>query len=176
MKKIIYTLLIISTTNLAFATHEFYVSICDIQHNVEAATLEVTLKLFTNDFEKALNEEFGEKLELGTSQEASNTEELIIAYLQKYLHITVQTSEDAVSTNTNHLQYSFRYLGKEVEINEMWCYLEIENVPNIESIEVNNLLLTQSFPKQSNIVNIRANARLESLMLNKDKSSEKIEY
>ncbi len=166
MKKTIYILLVLLSGNLAFATHEFYVSICDIQHNAEAATLEITLKVFTDDFEKALQEEFGEKLQLGTSQESPKTDEKVAAYLQKHLQILVNQK----------LDYSYHFLGKEVEINEMWCYLEIRGVSNIESIEVKNFLLTHVFPKQSNIVNIRANARLESLMLNKDKTSDRVEY
>lgn len=166
MKKTIYILLVLLSGNLAFATHEFYVSICDIQHNVKAATLEITLKIFTDDFEKALLQESGEKLQLGTIQESSKADELILAYLQKHFKIIL----DENSTP------AFNYLGKEVEINEMWCYLEIEGVSNIESIEVQNFILTQEFPKQSNIVNVRANARLESLMLNKDKTSDRIDY
>ncbi|MEZ4885162.1 MAG: DUF6702 family protein [Chitinophagales bacterium] len=166
MKKITYILLVLLSGNLAFATHEFYVSICNIQHNADATTLEVTLKVFTDDFEQALFEEFSEKLQLGTLQENPKADELIVYYLQKYLQIIVN----------NDLKDSFTYIGKEVEINEMWCYLEIEGVENIETIEVNNMLLTNTFPKQSNIVNIRANARLESLMLNKDKTLDRIEY
>ena len=166
MKKIIYILLVLLSPNLTFATHEFYVSICNIQHNTEAATLEVTLKIFTDDFEQTLEQNFGEKLYLGTSQENSHLDKYIEKYLQKNLHIIVN----------NTAKTPYKYLGKEVEVNEMWCYLEIENVPNIEAIEVSNFLLTEEFPKQSNIVNIRVNARLESLILNKDKTTDRIDY
>ncbi len=166
MKKTIYILLLLLSQNLAFATHEFYVSICNIQHNTEAATLEITLKIFTDDFEKALQQNTGTALNLGTPKEHSKADELIRDYLQKKLEIELN----------NDASTSFNYLGKEVEVNEMWCYLEIENVSSIESIGVNNFLLTETFPKQSNIVNIRANARLETLVLSKDVTADKVDY
>mgnify|MGYP000135582919 CR=1 FL=1 len=83
MKKTIYILLVLLSQNLAFATHEFYVSICNIQHNTEAATLEITLKIFTDDFEKALEQDSGKALHLGTPKEDSKADELIRDYLQK---------------------------------------------------------------------------------------------
>jgi len=166
MKKTIYILLVLLSQNLAFATHEFYVSICNIQHNTEAATLEITLKIFTDDFEEVLEQKNGESLHLGTPKENPKADEWIRDYLQKKLKIRL--NEDASNP--------FKYLGKEVEVNEMWCYLEIENVSTIEAIEVNNVLLTETFPKQSNIVNIRANARLETLVLSKDKTVDKVSY
>ncbi len=166
MKKIIYFLLLLQSPNLAFASHEFYVSICDIEHNATSNTLEITLKVFTDDFEKAIFLTSNQNLHLGASKEHADADILIEAYLQENLHIRV-------NQNTKS---SFRYLGKEVEVNEMWCYLEVDNVTELKSIDIQNFLLTAAFPKQNNIVNIRANNRLESFLMNKDKTSDSVAY
>lgn len=169
MKKIIYFLLLLQSPNLAFASHEFYVSICDIEHNTESNTLEITLKVFTDDFEKAVFQTSNQNLHLGSSKEHTDADALIEAYLQENLLIQI-------NQRGNPSQPSLRYIGKEVEVNEMWCYLEIANVTELKSIEIQNFLLTTAFPKQNNIVNIRANNRLESLLMSKNRTKDNVVY
>jgi hypothetical protein len=57
------------------------------------------------------------------------------------------------------------YLGEEIEADVMWCYIEIPKVKKLERIEVENLLLLETFDDQMNLVHVKAFGATQSLKL-----------
>lgn len=150
----------------AFSVHKYYVGVTEVHHNKAEKTLEIAVKLFTDDLEKAL-EESGEteRLYLGEKNENSLVDQAISAYLSRNFFIEV----NGKPTNWN-------FIGKEADIEACWSYLLVENVKKIKSIEITNKCLTEIFNKQSHMVSVYAGDEKQSKLLTSTKSSEKFSF
>ncbi len=131
--------------------HEFHLSLMEIDHNTEKKTLQIAVKLFTDDLTVALEKPGGVKLHIGTPNEPPKANELIANYLKQHVLLKVN-GKDVV----------FNYLGKEAETDATWCYLEVQNVAKVQTLEVQNTLLLESFDDQTNMVNLKINGRKKS--------------
>lgn len=146
-------------------SHEFYVSITDIRYNANNESLEITFKIFTDDFEKALETVNGERIFIGTDKEHKETD----AFIEKYL-------KKSFSVSVDNRGYDLVYIGKEVEIDMTYCYIEVLGVNNIEEIEVTSTLLTDVFDGQKNIVHIKKGKIKRSMLLSKGRESDVVSF
>lgn len=145
--------------------HEFHLSLAEIDHNAEKKTLQVAVKLFTDDLTVALEKPGAPKLYIGTADEPPKANEIIAAYLKQHLLLKVNGKEVA-----------FDYLGKEAETDATWCYVEVKNVARIKTIEVQNTLLLEAFDDQTNMVNLNINGIKKSGLARKGNSKLKFEF
>lgn len=145
--------------------HPFYVSICQIDHNPEAKSLEITFKIFTDDLEKALEAQGTGKLYLGDPREAQEADRYLYNYLKNQVVIVV--NEDTAT---------FRYVGKEVELDVTWCYVEIPKVPEVKTITVTNRILLEIYEDQTNLVHVKAGGRQKSMLLRKGNVTDTVEF
>ena len=161
-----YFALLISFFLLTSFSHKFYVSISEVNHNVEDATLELSVQMFTDDLEAALEATTDDKLWIGDPErEAVATDSLLAIYLDKKLTVSVNGKErEAV------------FIGKELEADATWCYLEIQEVDKLEHISIDNRVLMELFDDQKNLVHIYANGDEKSLFLRRGKSTGEIAY
>ena len=60
------------------------------------------------------------------------------------------------------------YLGKEYENDIMFCYLEMENIKDINAIEISNKILFDKFDDQKNIIRLKINNKNKSFVLTQD--------
>ncbi len=151
--------------SLAGVQHPFYVSVCQIDHNPQNQSLEITLKVFTDDLEVTLEEKKDEKLFLGSDRETSFADSLIMEYLYKKLQIRV-----------NQQPAQMKYLGKEVEMQVTWCYVEIKGVPDVRKLEVINTIFLETYDTQTNLVNIRVGEKKKSMLLNQRKQQDVVDF
>lgn len=145
--------------------HQFYVSVTQIDHNAENKSLQITVKMFTDDLEKVLELESGERLFMGSEKEYTGTDSLLNGYIGKHLFINVNGKEQEVN-----------WVGKEVELDATWCYLEIENVKKLKNIGVKSDLLIEEFEEQTNIVHVKSADESKSLMLSKKETNGTLEF
>lgn len=150
---------------VAGVRHPFYVSICQIDHNPEAKSLELTFKIFTDDLEKALEAQGTGKLYLGDPREAQDADRYLYNYLKNQVVIVV--NGDTVA---------FRYVGKEVEMDVTWCYLEITQVTEVNKIAVTNRILLEIYEEQTNLVHVKAGGQQKSMLLRKGKIADTVEF
>ncbi len=136
--------------------HPFYVSICQINFNEQNHSLEISVKIFADDLQTALNNRNIEDLFMGDDREKPETDQYISAYLKDKLSISIDEKP---------IQFSF--LGKEQEDDAFWCFLETKNVNSLDSIEVTNTILTEIFDTQSNIVQVTSKGKTKNLLLRK---------
>lgn len=134
-----------------FTLHKYYMSITQIDYNQKAGSLEITMKLFTDDLEKAVEAGTTEKLKLGTDNESTKANDLIKKYLNK--HFTI---------NVNGQPVTYKFIGKEVNIEVAWVYLEVVNVKDLNTITVKNTLLTETIGEQKNIVKLSVKDKYDS--------------
>jgi hypothetical protein len=137
--------------------HPFYVSITQIDHNPATQSLEISIKIFREDLEFALEKQGDEKLFLGEEKEAIGADDRIREYLSARFSLEVNDSLK-----------KWDFLGKEVEEDVVWCYLEARKVPDVYEIRVTNSLLTETFSDQTNLVHVHISDKEKSLVLNRE--------
>jgi len=141
----------------AFATvHKFYVSVTNISYSEKEDALQITTRIFIDDFEKVIEERYGIETYLATEEES----EMADHYIEKYL-----TSKFIFHINGETKTYDF--LGKKYDNDIMVCYLELSELdfPNVKTIEVQNEILIDLFDEQQNIVHFKINGKKKSFVL-----------
>ncbi len=148
-----------------FSPHEFHLSLTEINHNAEKKTLQIAVKLFTDDLTVALEQGEKKKLNIGTQNEVPQANELIASYIKQHLMLKVN-GKDVV----------FEHLGKEAETDATWCYVEVKNVAKVQTLEVQNTLLIEAFDDETNMVNLNINGRKKSGLARKGNTKLKFEF
>ncbi|HAP69410.1 MAG TPA: hypothetical protein DCR04_06740 [Flavobacteriales bacterium] len=156
---------ILSILIVLFSAHEFHLSLTAIKHNAESKSLEVSVKLFTDDLLIALEQGGAPKMELGTENEPPEASELVESYLKAHFKLTV-----------NGKPTDFVYLGKEAELDATWCYVEVKDVKKVKTIEVQNTLLLEAFDDQTNMINLNIDGRKKSGLARKERTKLKFEF
>ena len=123
--------------------HPFHVSVTEINHNAADKTLEVSCKIFTDDFEKTLARKFNAKVDLGKQELHASMDTLIKKYLASAISVRPQGRAGAST-----------YLRFVVEEEAAYCYFEIPNVPSATKIDVVNTILYDLFDDQVNIIHV----------------------
>lgn len=147
------------------AAHDFHVSVMRIDHNPDSQSLEVSLKLFTDDLEMALGTLGAPDVRLGSDREHPESDDFIFKYLNNRLTFLV-----------NGKQMSLSYVGKEVEVDVVWIYFELKGVPRLEALQIRNQLLIEQFDDQSNLVHIHAGGAQKSMLLRKGSEEDRIAF
>jgi hypothetical protein len=140
----------------AFTLHKEYFSLTKIDYNKKEQTVQITMRLFTDDMELALLNQFKKPTELGTKIEVTDANKLLNIYLNQRFRI-----------NINSHKTSYNFIGKEFEKDVVYVYLEIPNIKNINQIEIQNGVLTDTFSEQENIVKVNYLDQQKSLILTK---------
>ena len=122
---LILPLLVSNTDN-----HEYYVSVTQIEYAEEQQSLQIISQIFINDFETLIRRRYNETITL----DSENESEKIEVYMKRYL-------KDKLKVSVNGNVVDFKFIGKEYKDDIAYCYLEIENVTNIKTLEVTNQLL-----------------------------------
>ncbi len=149
--------------SLLIPRHDFHVSIAQVDYKDQS--LQMTLRVFTEDLEDRLEEDWDIDLDLGADTEAEETDRLIENYLRERL---------AFSSGGRDLE--MRYIGKEVEIELCYIYLEFPCSDAPSDLLVKNQIFFDSFDDQSNIVNVKVGETLRSAFLSPGKGEHKLEF
>lgn len=148
---LILALLILPFFTSSNEKHEYYVSVTEVKYAKEEQSLQIVSQIFINDFEKLLRERYDESITL----EPDSDSKLVENYMQRYI-------ADKLIIKINGNAVNFKFIGKEYKDDIAYCYLEIENVTAVQSLEVTNRILFDILPEQQNIVRLK--------LLNKNRS------
>ncbi len=158
-------LLLIFPLISATSAHKFYVSITKIEYVKEKKSLQIITKIFTDDIEDALQQRYHLSISLDTKKETEAADEYVQKYIIQKLNIKV-----------NGKPVQLNYIGKEYDVDMLVAYIEVTNVPNLKSIEIENKVLMEMFPEQQNIIHLKTTNSRKSLMLDKDEPSGKLKF
>lgn len=164
VKKFTLGISILLICTFSAMSHPFYVSICQIDHNKQNNSLEISVKIFADDFLKGLADIGARKLYLGEKRESSETNKYIEEYIKRNLQIRV-----------NGEKINLSFIGKEMETDVVWSYFEAVNVKQLNEIEVDCTILTEIYDTQSNIIQVNAGNGIRSMLLNRRKTTDSIE-
>jgi hypothetical protein len=137
--------------------HKFYVSKTMIEFNARTAQFEVTSKLFTDDLELAIGGAQADEMRLGTERETADADVRIERYLREHFRIMADGKP-----------IEWRWVGKEVEGDLTFCYLEFYRTPDFNTLHVFNDILVMQFAEQQNIVDLIMHSSTQTLIFNKE--------
>lgn len=137
--------------------HDFYVSLTEIRYNTASERMEISLRIFPDDMDRAMEEHFGIITSLLTELEHAKADSLLEIYLLELFALEVDGSLLPLS-----------YIGKEAESDVMWCYLESDPFEKPAEIEVFNSILTEVFEDQVNIIQVYMDKWNRGLLLKKE--------
>jgi hypothetical protein len=134
--------------------HEYYVSVTKIEYAKEQQSLQIISQIFIDDFETLLRQRYDENITLAPDGDVK----VINDYMNRYL-------SDKLKISVNGKPLDWVFIGKEYKDDIVYCYLEIENITNITTIEVINRALFDVFEEQQNIVRIKLKDKNKSFLL-----------
>ncbi len=141
--------------------HKFYLSLSEIKWNTKEKTMSVSCKLFTDDLEDALLKLYKQKIDLSKSIDNREVEKLLSMYFQSRFMVFVAGKK-----------VDLQFIGFEFEQDAVWCYMESPKVNGKGSIRIENSILYDFLPDQTNMLNVFCNGdRKSSKMSNPDKIS-----
>lgn len=124
--------------------HPFFMSVIDINHNQKEATLEISVRVFSDDLEKTLQQFSKQKIDILNPSQKELIEKQLQAYVSQRLKLTV-----------NGKPVNFHILGYEQQMESTWCYFEAENQSVVNTVSVDCSLLYDYETNQVNIVHMK---------------------
>lgn len=134
--------------------HPLHLSVVEINHNPGEKTLEISCKIFTDDFEKILAKNYQTRVDLITPADRKPMDKLISDYIAKHLSVAADGK-----------QLTFSYLGFERENEVIYSYVQVENVATVSRIDVVNTLMHDMFDDQINMMHVIVGGKRKSSKL-----------
>lgn len=135
--------------------HPFHVGVVTIEHNASEQAMELTCKLFTDDFENALRKHFNVPVDLTSPARHADMDSLIARYLRTELILTINGKKQAG-----------RYLGFEQDKEATYAYVEYPGVAKLTSLQADCGLMYELFTDQVNIFHVMVGGQRKSSKLN----------
>jgi len=135
--------------------HPFHVSVTEINHNASEKTLEISCKIFTDDFEKVLAKNYKTKVDLINPPNKAAMDSLVKKYIFSHL---------SIKANGRPVQFS--YLGFENDHEAAFGYIEVANIPSLTRLDISTSVMYDMFDDQMNIFHVIVNGNRKSTKLN----------
>lgn len=146
--------------------HPFYISLTEMRYNPASQKMEIAQKIFWDDLEVALGNEFEEKVDFLKPKDKAKLENQLKTYLLKHNQVWV-----------NGKLLTLNYLGYEVEEDAAWFYLESSQAEIPKTVEMKNTILLEDFDGQQNIVHVYFQSKSpRSMLLGKGEEKGKVEF
>jgi len=139
-----------------------HISVSEINFSEKDKALQITSRIFVDDLEQSIRNTRKEpELDILAPKNGLTTDQLVGDYLRDHFKVKIDGKPQKM-----------KLLGHEVEDVAIICYIEIENVKKVKSIEVFNDVITEIHDDQSNLVHVTYKAPVKSARLMRDKPTE----
>lgn len=125
----------------AVPLHPFHVSVIEINHNAADKDLEISCKIFTDDFEKLLAKNYKTKVDLANPTNKSAMDSLVKKYI--FSHLLIKADNKPTT---------FQYVGFESENDAINCYIEADGISSVKKVDVSTTLMYDMFDDQTIII------------------------
>lgn len=150
---------------VSFTVHKFYVSVTQIDFVPKKHRVEITSRIFIDDFEKVLKKKHNKNIFLATKKQIPEADKYVAQYL-----------EDKIRISINNKQVKLDYLAMEIEDDVLICYLRVPFSEKITTFEIFNSVFTELYPEQKNIVHTDINGNKKSVLLTYSERSTLLEF
>ncbi|TAG31206.1 MAG: hypothetical protein EAZ35_04440 [Sphingobacteriia bacterium] len=134
--------------------HPFFISVIEVSHNAKSATVEVSVRVFTDDLEKTLQKYTTAKIDLIQPKDRAFIDQQLNSYIGKTLRLKI-----------NGKLVIVKYLGYEIIKESIWSYFEIESIKAMNTLEVDCSLLYDFETNQVNIIHAKSKGLEKSYKL-----------
>lgn len=135
--------------------HPFFVCVVEINHNATDKTLEITCKIFIDDFQKTLGKLNNKvSIDLINPKDKVSVNAMVGEYVKNHLSIKADGK-----------QVNLQYLGYEISEEAAWSYFQVDNIPSVKKIDVVTSLLHDYTDKQVNIIHVIVGGERKSTKL-----------
>lgn len=134
--------------------HPFHVSITELE--IKRETLQISLRIFTDDLETALKEISGEKIFLNDVSQPKRNFILIRDYLNLKFGYSSGAKEEKID-----------WLGHEFEDDVCWIYGQVAVSPDQRIVFVRNEVLIEVFDNQQNIIHFKSSEGIDTKLATK---------
>jgi len=131
--------------------HPLYVTVTEINHNAKDKTLEVSCKIFTNDFEAALEKTLHTKTDLSDPKDKKATDKSVSDYIQRHLQLKVDGKQVVIE-----------FVGSEKETDATWSYFQVNNIATVKKLEITNSLLYETYEGEINLMHLTVSGNRKS--------------
>ncbi|HEX8350587.1 MAG TPA: DUF6702 family protein [Hymenobacter sp.] len=158
-------LVVASLISVLAAAHAYHASIMELHYNPTKQQLEVALKVFTDDFEKALSTGQPRSVSLEQSPKPQVTT-LVTALLRRSILVGTKPGE----------ALPMQFVGIQKETDAHWLYFTVKLSKPATTIYLRHKLLLDTFPDQMNIVNVEANGKKQSALFREGEEEQKLTW
>jgi hypothetical protein len=134
------------------ALHAYHSTLTELRYNPAKKQLELSVKVFTDDFEKALSQ--GQPAAVSLTEAGPRPLALATAYVQR----TLQIRTPAGAPLPVHV------LGMQPENDGYWLYCKVPLPGPLTGVQLRQAMLLEVFGDEMNIVNIEANGKKQSAL------------
>lgn len=146
--------------------HPLYITVTEINYNAEDKNLEISCKIFTDDFENALTGVHHSKIDLTAPKDKTVADKQVYDYIKSNLQIKL----DGKLVN-------LEFVGYEKETDAVWSYLQVSNTTKApKTIDIYNSLLYDAYDKQINLMHISVGGTRKSGRLNYPDKETKFQF
>ena len=158
--------MVILIYSLLFFLHPIHISVTEFNYSDKDKALQITSRIFIDDVELAIRQSRKEEeLDIVKPKNGLTSEQLVKEYLLSHFKVKLDGKTQKIN-----------FLGMETEDVAFVCYLEIENVKKIKTVEVFNDVITEIHNDQSNLVHFTYKSPIKSVRLMRDKPSEVFKF
>ena len=156
MKTILFAILlsVFPIFNNSNINHDYYFSSTTIEHDNHNKSLEITSTYYTDDLEKAVEKQYNIELHLGTKKEHKEADMYINQYFKENFKLVIDGKE-----------VEYEYIGKEIEIEKTYNYIEIMDIPSLKKINIESRMLFNIARTLENIFKVKNNNTTKSITL-----------
>lgn len=146
--------ILVAIVSSSFVLHPIHVSVCDLEFDRGEKRLELTMRIFTDDLEKQIRKETGNKtMDILNPPKEYSTDKLFEEYLNRHFQLEV-----------NGAAAAYKYLGHEVEAGSVYCYMMVPEIKELSSLTIFNDILLDIFDDQVNLIHVEVDGGIQTMM------------
>lgn len=134
--------------------HPLHLSSTELNYNLKESTMEVSCRIFTDDFEDILSKKYKVKADLSLEAKHKEMDQLVSKYMAAHLQLAA-----------NGKVLPLNYIGFEKDNEAVVVYLESAKVKNIVKLETTSTVLYDLFDDQTNIFHLTFKGNRHSFKL-----------
>jgi hypothetical protein len=127
----------------AVSKHDFHTSLTEINYNSKTGSLELSVRVFTDDLELTLT-----NLNKGKLVKIEDPDAVVDPLIEQYIRKNL-----ALVSPEKEVKFG-KFYGKEKEADATWLYLEVFDCKQIRNFTIYNNIMQEMFSDQTNLVNI----------------------
>ena len=145
--------------------HPIFVSVTEIEHNTKDKTLEISCKIFTDDFEKALRATYKTSIDLLQPKDKNAMNKFVADYVQKHLLIKADGKPVVL-----------QFIGYEQDEEGIESYYQVNNIASVKKLDITDNILFEFKKEQISIIHTTVNGNKKSTKLTNPEEKTSFEF